>query len=182
MEKWVYCDEEGRPLAVLYLPNGTQIDSVHIGKPALTYEQSEPDSWRVKAVAGHVSISYTPIAPPTILYANYFKLLRATVPDLILAGVLPDGTVGVPYEATILATGGTGALHWDAIALPDGLELLPNGEIIGTPTEAGRNFDVIIKVIDAETGEVVDFMDVISIAPDSLDTDTPDDADEEVPS
>jgi hypothetical protein len=52
---------------------------------------------------------------------------------------LPDGEVGVAYDATPTVTGGSGSLVWtvDDGALPDGLVLDPStGEVTGTPTGA----------------------------------------------
>ncbi|MGN6694786.1 MAG: putative Ig domain-containing protein [Aquihabitans sp.] len=61
---------------------------------------------------------------------------------------VPNGTVGVAYEATINATGGDGTLFWEigAGSLPDGLSLW-DGTISGTPTKGGT-FTFTVKVTD----------------------------------
>ena len=60
---------------------------------------------------------------------------------------LPNGVVGKPYEpVTLTASGGTAAYTFATFAgaKPDGLTLLSNGILSGTPTKAGTyNFTVI---------------------------------------
>lgn len=52
---------------------------------------------------------------------------------------LPNGTNGVPYNQTISATGGTGAITFSvtAAALPPGLTLANDGALTGTPDTSG---------------------------------------------
>jgi hypothetical protein len=74
-------------------------------------------------------------------------------PDPIISGVLPRGTVGLPYSATLVAAGGTAPLTWSLSgALPNGLTFnSKTGTISGTPTTAGStNF----------TAEILDSSDV----------------------
>ncbi len=56
-------------------------------------------------------------------------------PLAIAATTLPSGEIGVPYAATVAATGGTPVYTFTSIAgaLPDGLSLEPDGDIVGTP-------------------------------------------------
>ena len=66
-------------------------------------------------------------------------------PPTITTTTLPGGTVGQPYNQTLVATGGIGALTWSVAggALPAMLSLSPDGVISGTPTAAGTaNFTV----------------------------------------
>ena len=59
--------------------------------------------------------------------------------------------VGVPFNATLTAAGGSGTYTW-ALAggtLPDGVTLQPNGTVSGTPTVAGR-FTFVSKATDSE--------------------------------
>ena len=64
----------------------------------------------------------------------------------------PKSEVGVPFEATVSATGGTGTYTWTLAAgsLPTGVEFDPTtGAISGTPEEAGR-FTFSITATDTE--------------------------------
>ena len=99
------------------------------------------------------SISGTPTAPGTASFtvqvtdganASATKPLSITVnpPGLsITAAAPPPGTVGVAYQQTLSATGGTGPYTWSVTAgsLPPGLSLASNGAIGGTPTAAGTS-------------------------------------------
>ena len=61
---------------------------------------------------------------------------------------LPDGTVGVPYHASLGASGGTSPYDWGLAfgSLPAGLGLSADGTVIGTPTEPGSaEFTVAVK-------------------------------------
>ena len=73
--------------------------------------------------------------------ATATRVLALTVSAFgITTASVPNGTVGVAYEATINASGGDGSLSWDisAGALPDGLSLW-DGTISGTPTKGGTS-------------------------------------------
>ena len=74
-------------------------------------------------------------------------------PLQITTASLPDGTVGVVYDATLAATGGTPPYTWSVVSgnLPAGLSLnASTGEITGTPTGSGTaNFT--IQVADSES-------------------------------
>src|SRR6185312_7776527 len=48
-----------------------------------------------------------------------------------------NGGVGVPYSASLAATGGTSPYTFNASALPAGLTINAAGQITGTPTTAG---------------------------------------------
>jgi parallel beta-helix repeat protein len=63
----------------------------------------------------------------------------AIAPLAVTTSNLPAATVGVPYAATITASGGLTPYSWSvtAGALPAGLSLAPSGAISGTPTAAG---------------------------------------------
>jgi hypothetical protein len=66
-------------------------------------------------------------------------LINAPPPPSITTTTLPGGTVGQPYNQTLEATGGTGALTWSLSggSLPAMLSLSPAGIISGTPTSTG---------------------------------------------
>jgi hypothetical protein len=72
-------------------------------------------------------------------------------PTVILTESVPDGVVGVPYSATLVATGGLLPYSWAVSAgqLPNGLDLdSATGEIFGVPAGARTSF-VTIQVTDA---------------------------------
>ncbi|HWD98450.1 MAG TPA: DVUA0089 family protein [Bryobacteraceae bacterium] len=60
-------------------------------------------------------------------------------PLTISGGVLPGGGAGVPYSATLQASGGAAPYTWtlSGNGLPDGLSLSPAGAIQGTPKKPG---------------------------------------------
>jgi hypothetical protein len=68
----------------------------------------------------------------------------------ITTTTLDPGIVGQPYNQTLHATGGVGALTWNVSAgsPPNGLSLTPAGVISGTPTNAGSS-DFTVRVTDS---------------------------------
>ena len=61
---------------------------------------------------------------------------------------LPDATIGVAYQQTLAAAGGSGGNSWTIIAgtLPAGLSLAPDGSITGIPTASGpANFTIQVR-------------------------------------
>jgi hypothetical protein len=82
---------------------------------------------------------------------NSFAVLDvagSTPPPLVISGTLPYGQVGLPYSATLSASGGVAPYNWFATGLPAGLMLSNNGAITGTPTVTG-SFNVAVKVVDS---------------------------------
>ena len=65
--------------------------------------------------------------------------ITVSAPPLsITTGSLPTGTVRTAYSATLVASGGTGAVSWAASGLPAGLTINSlTGTISGTPTASG---------------------------------------------
>jgi hypothetical protein len=66
--------------------------------------------------------------------------------------VLPAPTRLIPYDATLGAAGGAGGYVYSLVrdVLPAGLQLLPEGRIVGTPTEAiGTSRSFVLRVTDA---------------------------------
>ena len=74
-----------------------------------------------------------------------------TAPALaIVTAALPTGTVGLPYTATLTATGGTPPYTWTATtSLPPGLSLGNTGGLSGTPT-LGGSYALGVRVTDAQ--------------------------------
>ncbi len=72
----------------------------------------------------------------------------APPPLSITTTSLGGGTQGIPYSATLSASGGTTPYAWSLASgsLPSGLTLSPGGTISGTPTVAGTsNFTVSVS-------------------------------------
>ncbi len=85
------------------------------------------------------------IAPSGAPNFTAFFAYGAT-PIAITTASLPQATVGVPYSATLQASGGGGPISWSAGpgALPAGLSLNPfTGVISGIPTAAGQDGFVV---------------------------------------
>jgi uncharacterized protein (TIGR03437 family) len=81
--------------------------------------------------------------------AGYRQFVITVTPiGLTSASVLSYGSIGSPYNQTLEATGGVGALTWTLASfnyLPPGLSLSSNGSISGMPTQAGQfQFNVIV--------------------------------------
>jgi hypothetical protein len=74
--------------------------------------------------------------------------LNVIVGLAVTTASLPNGTVGVPYNATLTASGG-GTQTWSVTAgtLPAGLALAANGVLSGTPTTVGTS-NFTVKVTD----------------------------------
>ena len=70
-----------------------------------------------------------PKAPPTLAR-----------PLTIASTTLPDAPVGLAYQGSLFASGGTPPYVWSIVsgALPAGLSLSPEGTISGTPTTLGQ--------------------------------------------
>ena len=79
-------------------------------------------------------------------------------PLLAIASTLPPATVGTYYDAYLSATGGIAPYTWAVSvgSLPDGLALLSDGVLEGTPSASG-NYQVTLAVTDSSqpTPEVV---------------------------
>src|SRR5207253_698788 len=73
----------------------------------------------------------------------------ATCPATTMSASVPDGTVTVPYNFTITASGGTGpyTFYLTSGSLPPGLSMDTSGNITGTPTFAG-SFDFTVQATD----------------------------------
>jgi large repetitive protein len=90
-------------------------------------------------------------ATATITGTNSSSVANITVnPDPVISGTPPAANVGVPYTATLTATGGTAPLTWSLNgSLPAGLTFnSKTGVITGTPTTAGSS-NVTAQIVDS---------------------------------
>jgi len=75
--------------------------------------------------------------------SQWFTVLITATPTVGIAGSLSSGTVGVPYSATLMGSGGygTGTYTFSLTTgtLPTGLTLSAGGTLAGTPTAAGTS-------------------------------------------
>jgi hypothetical protein len=113
-------------------------------------------NWTLSPATGTISAAGLYAAPATIVATQTVTVQAVSVADTsktasvtitllpplaITAATLPNGgTTGVPYSATLAATGGSAPYTWSLLsgALPPGLSLTTSsGLISGTPTTAG---------------------------------------------
>ena len=98
--------------------------------------------------AGDVTVTTPQVTMPTAA-PDRFTYVQ---PPNITTTSLPQGTVGVAYSATLMASGGKKPYTWSISAgsLPAGLVLnASTGVISGMPTGSGT-FNFTVKVTDAE--------------------------------
>jgi len=62
----------------------------------------------------------------------------ACEPPRLVTTTLPDAYEGRRYEARLTARDGTPPYRWSAVSLPLGLNLTPDGRIVGVPRRAGN--------------------------------------------
>jgi hypothetical protein len=95
-----------------------------------------------------VNVTTTCTATDQLIYQPTDTTCRiAAAPLAITTTTLADGTNGIAYGASLLATGGTTPYGWTLASgtLPTGLLLSASGAISGTPTVVGTfNFSVTV--------------------------------------
>lgn len=104
---------------------------------------------------GYLSVydGQPPWAQADLVLDLYGYFAPTMVPPLaVTTTALASGGVGVPYSATLSATGGTPPYTWSLVSgsLPPGLSLSSAGEISGTPSAAG-SYSFTVQVTDSST-------------------------------
>lgn len=76
---------------------------------------------------------------PSVRTAEKALSITVVAPPTIATGALPDGTTGIGYSSTLVASGGATPYAWSLAAgsLPAGLTLSGAGVITGTPSAVG---------------------------------------------
>jgi hypothetical protein len=98
-------------------------------------------------------------------------IVAAGSTPLAISNAPPAGIVGVPYDFTFTATGGTPPYDWSASGLPSGLALDMNtGRLSGIPTTAG-SFSTSVTVTDLASATDTDTPTiVVSVNPVTITT------------
>jgi Putative Ig domain len=109
----------------------------------------------------NVGPSATDITLPNCLVKQPGQLAITTT-------ALPNGTIGVAYNQTLVASGGVPGYVWSlntgSNPLPDGLALNPAGVISGTPT-ASATTTITVKVTDSAGGTATKELTITVTAP-----------------
>ena len=147
------------------LPNGT-VNVVYPGATIINGGGKGPFTWTATGMPPGLTIdssgtiSGIPTAAgtftPTIKVTDSFSATAShgytiviSGTPVIMSGGLPSSTVNQPYNFTVLAGGGTGALTWSASGLPAGVTINPSsGLISGTPSVTGP-YTVTINLSDS---------------------------------
>jgi hypothetical protein len=108
------------------------------------------------------------VNPGGLSSAPFTFSILSPIPPLQMSGTAPNGTVGLPYAAGFSASGGTPGYQFSIAggSLPPGLTLATNGNLTGTPTQAGQ-FKFTVQVADS-TGANTSLGFVVTIAPPPL--------------
>ena len=75
-------------------------------------------------------------------------------------GLLPNASIGVPYDTTITASGGTGPYTFTSDSLPTGLALSSSGQISGTATSGSGPWSFYVTATDSNFASVTKRMSI----------------------
>ncbi|MGA2260956.1 MAG: Ig domain-containing protein, partial [Acidobacteriota bacterium] len=128
--------------------------------PGIAVRQDGP-SWFASGASGLIGIPTAPgIYHPTLQVTDSggnsaTRTFTITVLPIVLVSYweLPDATLNVAYDQTVLASGGSGALNFtlqSGNSLPPGLSLGAGGQITGTPTATGT-YDFNVSITDGSS-------------------------------
>lgn len=127
-------------LAQGQLPSGLELRGVGtiVGVP------TEPDTSEVTVQVESAGMTAT---------ADFTLRIQADTVLRVVTGVLPPGTVGQPYDATVRVSGGEPPYAWSLVSgfVPSGLALSSDGTVSGVPTQvASRTFTVEVESGDGQ--------------------------------
>jgi Peptidase A4 family/Putative Ig domain len=118
------------------------------------------------------TVQVSDASAPTPLAATATLSLNVALVGLgVTTTSVPDALVGVPYSATLSATGGSAPYIWTLTngSLPAGLTLSSHGVIAGTPTgQTGSSFTVQVSDSTAPTSLAASATLSIAVFPPSL--------------
>jgi len=111
------------------------------------YSRSHPDWFQADGL--HLTAAGAQ-AMATLVHRALADLRVAPPPPAVVSPRLPAARVGRPYQARLVARGGTRPYSWSSAAgpLPAGLHLRAGGLIVGRPRRAGV-FSLVLRVTDA---------------------------------
>ncbi len=141
------------------------------------------------SLAADGTISGTPTAPgagtftvqvadaavnPQGAATRSFTISVLANPPVITTTSLTNGVLGIPYTASVAATGGLPPYTFSIASgsLPGGLSLAPDGTITGTPTALGDS-SVTIQVTDKQNQTASKAFTLKIVAPPSITTNSP---------
>ena len=153
---WRINEVTGQPATIIYAWGAQLEQSATVGPYVATsastatgYGGIASINTSVLAAGGH-SITAAYGGGPNVNASTSFVLPEAigVAPAISVSTTsLPDGLQNVPYAATLQAGGGQAPYSWSISggSLPDGLTLVANGNIMGTPLTTGvSNFTVLV--------------------------------------
>jgi hypothetical protein len=102
-----------------------------------------------------ITVQVTDSQSPTKALATGSFTLTVNNPLAITTKTLKNGAINVPYNVTLMASGGAPLYTWTLVSgsLPAGLSLLSGGSISGTPTAEGTS-SFTLQVADSENPPV----------------------------
>jgi hypothetical protein len=136
-------------------PSGAGVTwSSVVGLGTLTGSTSTTDTYNAPStVSANSTASFTATSVTDPTKSAIFTVDLVT-PPVIASTTFTAGTVGAAYDSSVSEGGGVAPFTWTAVALPAGMSLSSSTSssvtVQGTPTTAGANQTVTIKVTDAK--------------------------------